>query len=262
VNKMRGEDLLHEIDKTKLNNFKNLDPKLLNQSYDPDNKYSVPYMWGVTGIMVNSKVIDPAKITSWNDLWNPEFKGQLLMQNDVREVFHAALKVLGYSGNTTNPAEIEAAFKKLQTLVPNVRIFNSEKPSVPFIDGEVNIGMIWNGEAYMAAKENPDFKFIYPKEGVAIWIDNIVIPKHAKNIENAHKLIDYLLRPEVAKAISEEIGYASPNLEAVKLLPKEIRENRTAYPAAEDIKNGEMQLDVGPTIKLYEEYWDKLKAQK
>ncbi len=262
VNKMRAEGLLHEIDHSKLSNFKNLDPKLLNQVYDPDNKFSVPYMWGVTGIMVNSEAIDPAKVTSWNDLWNPEFKGQLLMLNDVRSVFHAALRVLGYSGNTTNPAEIEAAFKKLQLLMPNVRTFNSDKPSTPFLESEVNIGMIWNGEAYTAAKENPALKFVYPKEGAAIWIDNLVIPKPAKNVENAHKLINYLLRPEIAKAISEEIGYASPNLEAIKLLPKEVQNNKTAYPTAEALKNGEMQLDVGPTTKLYEEYWDKLKAQK
>jgi len=260
VNKMRNEGLLHNIDHSKLSNYKNLDPKLLNRPFDPDNGYSVPYLWGSTGIAVNSAEIDPAKVTAWADLWNPEFKGQVLLTNDVREVFHMALRTLGYPGNATDPEQIRQAYEKLVTLMPNVRVFNSDSPKLPYLGGEVNTGMIWNGEAYAAEQENPAIKYVYPKEGVILWLDSLVIPKNAKNVDNAMALINFLLRPEIGRFISEEIGYASPNLASVKLLDEAVRNNRTVYPTPDDLVNAEFQVDIGDAITVYEKYWEKLKA--
>lgn len=260
VQKMSKEGLLLKLDTTKLANFKNFDPKHLNKPFDPENKFSIPYLWGSTGIIVNTEQIDPAKITSWADLWNPEFKGKILLLNDVRDVFDMSLRVLGYSGNSTNPDEIKKAYEKLDLLMPNVRLFNSDTPRVPYISGEVQLGMIWNGEAYMAQGENKKFKYIYPKEGAILWMDNLSIPKKAKNVDNAYKLMDFLLRPEIAKAISEEIGYASPNQEAVKLLDKDVRENHTIYPDDKDLASADFQVDIGETITVYEKYWEKLKT--
>lgn len=262
VNKMRKENLLQKIDKSKLPNFKNLDPKLLNGSYDPGNEYSVPYLWGTTGLAVNAAEIDPSKVTNWSDLWKPEYKDQILLTNDVREVFHLGLATQGYSGNTTDENEIKAAYDKLRSLIPNVRLFDSESPKQAFLSGEVNIGMIWNGEAFMANQENPDIKYIYPKDGVIIWADSLVIPANARSPELAHKFIDFLLRPEIAKIITEEVGYSSPNLEAVKLLDEEVRNNRIAYPTVDDLKNAEFQNDIGSAITVYEQYWEKLKVGK
>jgi spermidine/putrescine transport system substrate-binding protein len=260
VQKMSKEGLLLKLDTAKLANYKNLDPKRLNKPFDPENKFSIPYLWGSTGIIVNTEQIDPAKITSWADLWNPEFKGKILLLNDVRDVFYMSLRVLGYSGNSTNPDEIKKAYEKLDLLMPNVRLFNSDTPRVPYISGEVQLGMIWNGEAYMAQGENKKFKYIYPKEGAILWMDNLSIPKKAKNVDNAYKLIDFLLRPEIAKAISEEIGYASPNQEAIKLLDKDVRENHTIYPDDKDLACADFQVDIGETITVYEKYWEKLKT--
>jgi len=260
VNKMRREGLLHKIDHSLLKNFANLDPARLNQAFDPGNEYSIPYLWGSTGIAVNAAEIDPAKVQSWADLWRPEFKGKVLLTNDLREVFHVGLRVLGYSGNSTDPAELQQAYEKLTSLMPNVRLFNSDSPKVPYLAGEVSVGMIWNGEAYMAGEEDPNIKYIYPKEGAALWMDSLVIPKDAKNVGNALKLIDFLLRPEIAKLISEEIGYASPNQAAIALLDEATRNNRTIYPQAADLVNAEFQLDVGEAITIYEKYWEKLKT--
>jgi len=263
VDRMRKEGLLAELDKSKLPNLKNLDPKVMNQPYDPGNAYSVPYLWGSTGIAVRpDRKGNAPDIKSWSDLWRPELKRQLLLIDDVREVFMMALRVLGYSGNTRSEAEIEAAYNKLKELMPNVKVFNAESPKDAYLSGEVRVGMIWNGEAFMAQKELKDLRFVMPTEGPSLWMDNLVIPKRAPNPEAAHRFIDFLLRPEIAKLITEEVGYTSPNLAAIALLPEKIRNNRAAYPSTEDLAKGEFQVDVGDALPVYEKYWQRLKAGK
>ena len=260
VDKMRREGLLAKIDRSKLTNFAKLDPKLVKQPFDPDNDYSIPYLWGSTGIAVNTDKIKAGTITQWRDLWNPEYKDRLLLTNDMREVFYMGLRLLGYSGNDTDPKHIEAAYTELKKLVPNVRAYNSEAPRMPYLEGETDAGMIWNGEAYAAKQENPAIEYVYPKEGVILWMDSLVIPKTAQHADNALKFIDFVLRPEIAKVISEEIGYASPNLAAIALLDVAVRNNRTVYPNEADLKNAEFQTDVGEAITVYEKYWEALKT--
>lgn len=260
VNKMRNEGLLAPIDHSKLAGFDNIDPTLVNLDIDPGNQYSVPYLWGTTGMAVNADAIDPAQVTSWADLWKPEFQGRIMMMNDVREVFHVGLRVLGYSANTKNPEEIEAAYNKLAELMPGVRTFNSDAPRMPYLEGETDIGMIWNGEAVMALEDMPSLTYVYPREGAVVWFDSFVIPKNAKNVEAAHKFIDFMLRPQVAALISTEIGYATPNLPARELLDEEVSSDRTVYPTAEDMINAEVQEDVGEALLIYEKFWEMLKA--
>ena len=260
VDRMRREELLQKIDKTRLSNLDNLNPRLLNPSYDPNNEYSIPYLWGTTGIAINTKVIEPQKVTAWADLWDPTYKNKLLLLNDMREVLAMGLKVLGYSVNSTDEKEIRAAYEKLTQILPNVRVFNAESPRTLFLSGEVPLGMDWNGDAYMAHGENSNIQYIYPKEGVSMWLDSIVIPIGAEHVEAAHKFIDFVLRPEIAKVISTEVGYTSPNLAAIKLLPEKVRNNRIAYPTEMDLKNAEFQVDVGEALPIYEKYWQQLKA--
>ena len=260
VNKMRNEGLLAPIDRSKLSGFDNINSTLVNLDIDPGNQYSVPYLWGTTGIAVNGDAIDPAAVTSWADLWRPEYQGRIMMMNDVREVFHVGLRVLGYSANSTNPEEIEAAYNKLAELMPGVRTFNSDAPRMPYLEGETDIGMIWNGEAVMGAEDMPALTYIYPQEGAIVWFDSFVIPKNAKNVEAAHKFIDFVLRPEIAAEISTEIGYATPNLPARELLDEEVKADRAVYPVAEDMVNAEVQEDVGEALLVYEKFWEMLKA--
>lgn len=262
VEKMAKEGLLQELDKSKLNNFSNLDTSFTNTKVDPENKYSVPYMWGSTGLAINGDVIDPTTVNSWNDLWRPEYKGQVMLTNDVREVFGISLLTLGYSGNSTNPDEIKEAYEKLTTLMPNVKTFNSDATRMPYIEGETNLGMTWNGEAVMANDEGlTSLVYKYPSEGAILWMDNFVIPKNAKNIDAAHQFINYLLRPENAKIVSEEIGYASPNLAARELMTDDVRDNPTIYPSKEVLAQAEFQEDVGDeALQVYQQYWDKLKT--
>ncbi len=260
VARMKNEGMLQPLNYNLLPNASALDKHLLNKAYDPENKYSVPYMWGSTGIAVNTDVISPDKVTSWKDLWNPEFKGQLLLQDDMREVFHMALRILGYSSNSRNPEEIKDAYLLLQKLMPNVLLFNSDSPRLPYMAGEVNVGMIWNGEAWMAQEENDNIVYIYPKEGANFWVDSFVIPAQAKNVENAHAFINFMLRPDIAKICVEENGYATPVTTALPLLDEEVRESKTVFPDGATIDAGEFQTDVGEALEIYQGYWEKLRS--
>jgi len=260
VAKMRNEGMIQKIDKSALSNFHNLDPNLLNKPFDPNNDYSIPYIWGATAIGVNSDAIDPKSVTRWADLWKPEYKQSLLMTDDAREVFQVALRKLGLSGNSTDPKEIEAAYNELRKLMPNVLTFNSDNPGNPYMEGEVNLGMVWNGSAYVARQAGTPLQIVWPEEGGIFWMDSLAIPANAKNKAGALKLINFLLRPDVAAKVAETIGYPTPNLAAKKLLPAEVANDPSLYPPETVIQKGEWQNDVGEASVLYETLFQKLKA--
>lgn len=260
VGKMVKEGMLEKLDYSKLSNIKQVSPNLLNKEFDPQNQYSLPYIYGLTGIGLNAAEIDPAKVTSWGDLWNPEYKGKVLLTGDSREVFHIALLLDGKSPNSTNEADIKAAYERLQKLMPSVIAFNSDSPEVPYMQGEADIGMIWSGSAFRAHKENDNIRFIYPKEGAIFWMDNYAIPKGAKNVAAAHKFIDFMLRPESAKVVIESMGFSMPNEGVQALLPEQDAKDPVLFPPAQEVQKGVLQGDVGEAIDIYEKYWNKLKT--
>jgi spermidine/putrescine transport system substrate-binding protein len=233
---------------------------MMNKPYDPNNDFSVPYLWGATSIAINNKDVDASKITKWADLWKPEYAGKLMIMDDVRDNFYVGLRVAGFQNNSTSEDEIKAAYEKLKALWPSIKVINSDSPKTPLIQGNVSIGAIWNGEAYMAQQEMEDLQYIYPEEGAVLWVDSFVIPKGAANVENAHKFIDFMLRAESAKAAIEELGYAAPNTAGIALLDEALRNNKTVFPAAEDIAKGSFHQDLGDTVLVYEKYWELLKA--
>ena len=261
VARMARENMLMELDHARIPNLRNLDHDLIAKMVDPQSTYAVPYMWGSTGIAVNTKDINPAKMVSLNDLWRPEFADRLVMPNDMRGVLGIGLKSLGYSLNDTDPEHLRQAYDKLTTLMPRVRVFDSDSPKQALLNGEVQLGAVWNGEAYIAHSENPDIAYVYPKEGYSLWVDSFAIPKGAANIAQAHAFINFLLRPDMAKIICEELGYSSPNKEAVKLLPEEVRENHIVYPTPEELARGEFETDLGAATQIYEDLWTRLKTE-
>lgn len=260
VSRMQQEGLLRPLDKDLLPNLVNIDPHLLDQAFDPGNRYSVPYMWGSTAIAVNTKDPAAATVKSFADLWNPELRGKLLLPNDMRGVLAIGLKRLGYSLNELDPDKIKEACELLLPLMDSVKVFDSDSPKQALLNNEVQVAVLWNGEAYIATEENSDIHYIYPPEGYSLWIDNMCIPKNAEHIENAHLFMDYLMRPEVAAFICQELGYSSPNRKAQELLPPEVRENEIIYPSDEVMSRGEFEISLDAAVKFYEESWVKIKT--
>jgi spermidine/putrescine transport system substrate-binding protein len=259
VDRMRRQDMLEKLDLTKLSNYKNLNANFLKQAYDPTGEYSIPFVWGITGIFVNKEYHASGAIKRWSDLWDKKYADQLMLLDDSREVFSMALRTLGYSVNDSNPEHIKQAYLKLKDLLANVKIFNSAPISV-LIDEDATVGMVYNGDLFKAKRENPQLEFIYPKDGFVIWVDNFAIPKGAPHSENAYKFLNFLLRADVAKAIVMESDYSSTNAAGQKLLPTDIRENPIVYPSHDILKHGEFQTDVGDdALALYEKYWERLK---
>jgi spermidine/putrescine transport system substrate-binding protein len=259
VVRMVKEHMLWPLDKAKLSNFNNLNKALLNQSFDPGNRYSVPYLWGTAGIVVNKKYLNPHTITAWADFWKPEFKNQLLLFDDVREVFAIALLRLGYSINDTNPKHIEEAYQHLKLLWPNIKLLNVEAEQNAYIDEDVYIGMGLNGEIYNAITENPDLVYIYPQEGFEIWVDTIAIPRNAPHPQEALQFINFLLRPEIAAKISISTGFSTPNLAAIHRLPKAMSQSYIINPSNQLLQRGQFLIDLGDVNSIYERYWNRLK---
>ncbi len=260
VSKMSKEGMLQPLNHALLPNIATLDETLMDKEFDPGNVYSIPYMWGSTGIAVNADAIAASEVNSWQDLWRKEYRGQVLLQDDMREVFHMALKIKGYSSNSRNPGEIEEAYELLKELMPNVLVFNSDSPRLPYLAGEVNVGMMWNGEAWMAQQENKAITYIYPSEGANFWVDSFVIPAGAKNSLNAHTFINFMLRPDIAKACVEENGFATPVTAALPMLDETVRSSEIIFPPVEIVKAGEFQTDVGEALPVYQMYWEKLRS--
>jgi spermidine/putrescine transport system substrate-binding protein len=166
VGLMQREGLLLPVDTTRIANFAHIAPRLPTRSFDPGNQYSIPYMWGSTSIAVHTGMIAAESVQSLADLWQPELKGRLLLPNDPREVMAIGLKVLGYSVNETNPEHLQQAYEKLRTLMPLVRVFDSDSPKQALLSREVAVGVVWNGEAYIANSENQAIEYVYPPEGI------------------------------------------------------------------------------------------------
>ncbi len=255
IERMVKHDMLQKLDKSKLPNVKHIFTELLNLAYDPQNLYSLPHMWGTTGIIVNKKYFSAQKITSWKDFWNSQYRDQLMLLNDMRDVFAIALLSLGYSINDSNPRHINEAYCKLKKLLPNVKVFNIDTVPNIYIDEDAVIGMAWSGDARLAMKENTDLIYIYPREGYSIWIDNLAIIKNAPHIENAHRFINFLLRPDIAKTIATTLGYATANATAARMM-----KNNTDGSIKNILEKGNIQMDLSDEVKhIYEKYWERLK---
>lgn len=262
VDRMRHQNMLEKLDKTRLPEYKNLDPVFLNVRYDPHSDYSVPFVWGTTGIFTNTNYFPLSEVVRWSDLYNKKYFNQLMILDDPREAFSMALLMLGYPINDTNPIHIKQAYQKLRTLMPNIRLFNTDAVASILIDEDAAIGIAWNGDLARARAENAKLNFVYPQEGFEIWVDNFSILKNAPHRDNAYKFINFLMRPEIAKKVSMAISYSTANLAAKNLLPAEIKNDPVLYPSPEILSHGQFEVDIGDaTYALLEKYWEQLKME-
>ncbi|AKC83163.1 spermidine/putrescine ABC transporter substrate-binding protein [Verrucomicrobia bacterium IMCC26134] len=223
------DGLLVPIDQTKLKNFGNLMPEYLHMPHDPEQKFTVPYMVGTVGIVVNTeKVTEP--ILGYRDMFSAKYKNRIVALDDGRELAVTALYVLGKDLNDFSPANLAAVRPILAEWFPRIKLFDSDSPKTALLNGDVDLGLVWGGEAATLWNENKKFHYVLPAEGAHLFVDLLAIPKRARNVENAHLFIDYILRPEVSKLISDEFPYTNPNGPARKLLSAEQLANPASYP--------------------------------
>ncbi len=254
VKMMAAQGLLAKLDKGSIPNLKNIGQQYLDQSFDPGNEYSVPYMGGVATLCYNSSMLDE-DITAYSQIFDAKYENSIVMLDDPRAVIGMTAKSMGYSFNETDPATLDKIGEKLMELKPNVKALNSDSPKTLMIKGETSIGFVWNAEAALSIEENPDIKIVYPDEGCYLFLDNLCILKGAKNAGNAEKFIDFIYRPDISKMISDEFPYLNPNTEAVKLLGDAYLGNPAKNIPAEVFDNGEYIEDVGEAVSLYDTIW-------
>ncbi|RIK28416.1 MAG: ABC transporter permease [Anaerolineae bacterium] len=263
---MIRQGLLQEMDHAKLPNLKNIASGWLNLGFDPGNKYSVPYLGGTDAIVVNTDAVENVP-QSWADLWKPEYAGKIVSIDDSRAVIGATLLTLGYDVNTIDPAQLEEAKAKLAELVPNIKVFDSDSPKTALIAGDVDLGIVWTGEAFVANQENPAFQYIYPTEGPILWQDNFVMLKDAAHADAAYAWLSYMMQGDVFWLTIRDFQYTNPNAAALEYAKANQPEVYSAYadspitnPPADVIANGHGIQDVGDATPLYDDIWVEVKG--
>lgn len=262
---MIDEGMLLEIDFSVVTNIANMDPLNVNQYFDPEQKYTVPYFWGTSGFAVDTNVV-----TDYTESWEMVFDtdsphcGLISMLDDQRETLGAALMYLGYSINDTDPAHLEEAKNLLIAQSDCVKAYDSETNDDLIISGETVFGHIWTGDAILAG--DPEYGgrdgivYVIPEEGCTIWQDNLAVPVDSENPYTAMVFINYLQYPEIAAQNAEWVGYASPNAAAKALIDPDILANEGIYPTAEVSQRLQWIEDVGDALGLYDRIWTEFKA--
>ncbi|HWQ51248.1 MAG TPA: spermidine/putrescine ABC transporter substrate-binding protein [Terriglobales bacterium] len=259
ISKMKAEDMLAEIDFANVPNAAGIDPKFKGLDYDPDNKYTVPYMWGTVCLAYAPELVsDP--VDSWSILWNSKYEKQIFMMNSERDSIGVALKLLGYSLNTTNLDELEAAKQKLIEQKPLVLALTGDNIKDLLIGREGAIGVLWSCDIGIIKEQDETIQYALPKEGTNVWFDAAVILKNAENKENGEKFIDFLCRPDIALENADYMASCSPVDEAAAQQDESITNNPITNPTAEDMKNMEIFLPMGDLAATYEKIWSDVSA--
>ena len=264
IQRMIENNLLDEINFDNIPNLKNIGTQYMEQSraFDPENKYSVPYCWGTVGILYNKTMVDEP-IDSWSVLWDAKFSDQILMQNSVRDALGIALKYCGYSLNSKDLDELNEAQQLLLEQKPLVQAYVVDQVRDKMISNEAAIGVIYSGEAIYTQSENPNLEYVVPKEGSNVWIDSWVIPKNAKNKENAERFINFLCRPDIAKMNFDYITYSTPNIAARELIEDDaIRNSTIAFPDNDVLDRCETFQYLGTKFdEIYNKLWREIKSK-
>jgi spermidine/putrescine transport system substrate-binding protein len=261
---MIGQDMLATLDHNDLPNRGNLYAIFQDPPYDPDNSHCIPYQWGTTGIGYNNEdIAEPPD--SWGYLFDPAmaapYVGKMSMLNDSREVIGSALKYLGYSLNSTDPAQLEQAKQLLLQQKEWVTTYDSEQFEDLLSTGDTVIGQGWSGDYFMLAVEDERVSYTIPKEGGAIWADNLCIPRSSQNKYTAEVFINYLLQSEVAAKVSNFTWFASPVQTAEPHLNPDILNEPAIYPPEEVMAELEWIKDIGEATALYDRIWTELRSK-
>lgn len=264
IAKMIANGLVQEIDWDHVPNISNIGDAHMEQAanFDPGNKYAVPYTYGTLGIMYNTTMVEEEPV-SWNALWDERYSQSIVMYESVRDSLTPALKLLGYSLNTTDEEELQEATQMLIDQKPLVYSYVMDQIKDLMVNGEVALGLAYSGEVLALQEQNPDIAFVVPEEGSNYYMDAWVITANAENKENAEAWINFLCRPDIAKMNFEYITYSTPNEAAVALLDDYYLANEDVFPDEEVIARCEVFEYLGDEMdQLYATLWKQVKAAK
>lgn len=272
---------LQKLDKSRLSILEGLDPNYMDLSFDPGNEYTLPYQAGTDAIIVNTATVANMP-TSWADLWKPEYvdAGRMVFLDDSRVTIGLTLLTLGYDVNTTDEAQLEEAKNRLLELVPGIKLWDSDSPKSALIAGDVDLGMTWTGEAFLAQREVPEIEYVYPSEGALFWQDNYAIPVDAPHVDAAYAWLNYTYQGDVFWLMLRDFPYTNPNKAALDYAataefevldidgnpstPKAIYEAYMGSPITnvpQDIFANAVRIeDVGDATALYDRIWTEIKG--
>lgn len=265
VDKLIKEDMVQEIDYKNIPNYSQIMDSFKHPVYDPDDKYSVPYLWGTFGIIYNTKEVDEKDTKSWDVLWDEKYQidgqGQVLMLDSVRDTMGISLKRLGYSMNTEDPKEINEAKDELIKQLPLVQAYVNDDGKDRIVAGDAALAVVYSGDALVMIDENPDLAYAIPEEGTNKWVDAMCIPKSAENKDYAEQFINFMLDPENAKQNVDYIQYSTPNQGAYDLLDDKMKNSPVAYPDDKTLEKAETFLNLkDDVLKLYDDAWTEVKT--
>ncbi len=261
IEKMIAEDMVEPINYDNIPNYQYIREDLKNLPFDAENTYSVPYFWGTVGILYNTTMVDDT-VDSWDILWNEKYSGQIYMYESQRDSLMVALKRLGYSLNSTDEAELLEAQQTLFDQKPLVQAYFGDQVRDKMIGEEGALAVVYSGDALYCMNENPNLAYALPKEGSNTWVDSMVIPKGAKNKENAEKFINFMCDPENALQNSEYVGYSTVNQSTYDMIEdEELKTSVVYWPSAENLVNNEVYVNLtAEAAALYDKIWTEVLA--
>ena len=231
VERLWRNELIKPLDHSQIPNLVNLAPIHQNPAYDPNNLHSVPYMWGTLGIAYRKSAVE--RPTSWQDVFTStglKNSGRTAWLSEASSIYAVAAQMLGLDPNDYSSTNQDKVFEVLMEAVPEVAVFSQDKGQDLLASGEVDVAIEWNGDISTLMDEDDDIDFVIPNEGTLYFVDCMVIPDDAHELELCHAFMNYILDPEVNKELAEYIGYATPNAAALKLASAEYRDNPVIFP--------------------------------
>lgn len=263
IQRLVEEDKLMELDFDKIPNIEKVDTSYLNRHFDPENKFSVPYFVGSVGLVYKASVVDQAEIETlgWDILRETKYQDRIFFYNSERDAFMVALKALGYSMNSNDRSELEAAYDWLVDMKKEMKPVYVDDVVIDAMEaGEKDIAVMYSGDATYVMSENDDLRYIEPYQGTNIWIDAMVIPKNSNNPELAHDFINFILEEENQKSISSEVGYTSPVKSVVDSLGEDEFKGINAYKPRVGYDKDEEFYYNAETKVILGDLWSKLVA--
>lgn len=261
IARLIDEEMLEPLNFDNIPNFSDIDPALKEPAYDPENLYSVPYMFGLLGIIYNTTLVAPNEnMETWNVLWNKNYSGDILMFDNSRDTIGIALKALGYSYNTTDPDQIKEATDLLIAQKPSVQAYVMDEIFGKLEGENAAIGVYYYGDYLTMLENNENLAFALPQEGTNRYVDAMCIPKGAPNKENAETFINFMCSTEAGLKNCEETWYSTPLLSVRQKLDPEVSGDPYAYPDAGIISKCETYTSLPSEIlDLYNSEWTRLK---